>query len=84
MVVVVVVWPPRQNSGSGPVHNRPMICINATTRRQISVYLIMILISLLVPRACKKNCTPFFPNVGVQKKIFPLALLANHVLSPHF
>ena len=51
---------------------------SATTRQQISVYLIMILISLLVPPHVK-TCTPHFSKCGGTKIFFSLA---NRVLSP--
>ena len=46
------------------------IFINATTRQQISVYSILIVICLLVPPTWKKIVPPTFPNVGVQKNVF--------------
>ena len=42
------------------------ICVNATTRQQISVYSILIVICLFVPRRVK-NVPPLFQMWGVQK-----------------
>ena len=59
------------------------MCINTTTRQQISVYLIMILISLLLPPRVK-NCTLHFSKSGGTKIFFPGFARESRFVPPTF